>query len=93
MAIYTVPAGVTAYLVGMSFSTPQAKSAEVWLKIRPFGEAWQSKFRSMVISNSIVYDETVPIVIPEKSDVRLSGATSTGNTDLAGGFELVLIDN
>jgi hypothetical protein len=91
-AIYTVPSSKTAYLVDCSFTTPQNKASECWLKVRPVGEVFQTKLRTMVNQNNYKIPKKIPVKIDEKSDVKLSAATDSGTTDIAGSFELVIVN-
>lgn len=93
MAIYTVPAGKTAYIIDYHYSTPQNKSAEMWIKVRPFGEVFQTKVRDMIFQNNKSMQKALPIRVEEKSDIKISAATDVGTTDIAASFDLILIDN
>jgi hypothetical protein len=94
MAIYTIPAGHTGLLINPHFNNPQAKSAECWLKVRPFGEVFQTKLREMVYQDHLsVNSDKVIAKVSEKGDIRLSAVTPSSATDMAGGFQVLLIDN
>lgn len=93
MAIYTIPAGKTGYLFDYDFSTTQNKPAEMWIKVRPFGEVFQTKVRTMIYQNKKQRTFKMALEIIEKSDIRASGATDAGTTDVSADFSLILIDN
>jgi hypothetical protein len=94
MAIYTIPAGHTGLILNPHFTNPQAKSAECWLKVRPFGEVFQTKLREMVYQDTLHIDSNKVITkATEKSDIRMSATTPSSETDMAAGFQVLLIEN
>jgi hypothetical protein len=97
MAIYQVPAGKTAYLrryyASLNNAT-SATSADVRLLVKPFGEVYQTKHVVGLLSTGssfVDYRYDLPLVITEKSLIKLSAETSANNMDVSGGFDLVLI--
>ena len=92
-AIYTVPAGKTGYLFSFDYNSPDNKQTEFWLKVRPFGEVFQTKSRSMVFQADVQHLYQTAIVVTEKSDIRMSAATATGTSDMSAEFEMILVDN
>lgn len=104
MAIYSVPAGKTAYIrkifagfdtvTGGFFATPVA--SKIQLFVRPFGQVFQLKYDNAIISSGSsvlqeVYSE--PEVVGEKSDIELRAETNTTATAVSGGFDIVLVDD
>jgi hypothetical protein len=97
MAIYQVPAGKTAYLRRYYASLNNATSAtsgDVRLLVKPFGEVYQTKHIVGLLSTGssfVDYYYDLPLVITEKSLIKLSAESSANNIDISGGFDLVLI--
>lgn len=98
MAIYTVPAGKTGYITNI-FSSVGRKATtalEVELYVRPFGEVFQIK---MLLSghsqgsSHIQHMNNPYIKITEKSDIKLKATVTTNNSNISGGFDIILIDN
>jgi len=102
MAVYTVPAGKTGYLVrGYASTAGASKSSEYIIKFlaREFGKVFRLQNINSIsdTGNSIiVLDYFVPLKIEEKTDleVRVS-ATAVGATkaSISSGFDIILVDN
>jgi hypothetical protein len=96
MAVYTVPANKTAYLLQGVCSIQKAGDATGDMFIRYFG---QSSFRvghSFEVQGEggpYNYKFSVPIRIPEKSDIDVRAAVRTNNSRVTAAFDLILIDN
>lgn len=97
MAIYQVPLGKTAYMrrYYASMNNPTAAtSADVRLLVKPFGEVYQTKHVVGLLSGGtsfVDYRYDLPLVITEKSIIKLAAQASANNIDVSGGFDLVLI--
>jgi len=96
MAIYTVPAGYTGYLMKGVCSAQAGADATGNMFIRYFG---QQSFRighSFEISGAggqYLYEFTVPIPIPEKSDIDVRVETRSNNGRFTAAFDMILIEN
>ena len=99
MALWTVPAGYTAYLMqydvsnGTTSNTPAV--CKILLVARPFGEVFQAKdvkslTTGMHIENTIV----TPLKFTEKTDIEVR-AISSGNVvfDISAACEIIYIKN
>jgi len=97
MAIYTIPAGKTGFVKKLHFAVNRSsKPLELWAYARPIGEVFQVKYRSMIdIGNlTIDFNGSIPESgLAEKTDFALRASVETGTVDVAGGFELILVDN
>lgn len=102
MAVYSVPASTTGYLRSFFASTAGANKAsnyKVRLKARPFGQVFQVKHVTALAQNGTshfqhVYDE--PEVYAEKTDIVITVETTASPitaSDIAAGFDLVIVDN
>lgn len=102
MAIYTVPAGKTAYMRGFYGATAGASrdtNIVLDLKARPFGQVFQLKHRSAISSTAtsiLKYDYVEPQPFSEKTDIvmraTITESAITG-ASISAGFDLVLVDN
>jgi len=102
MAIYTVPAGKTAYMTGYYASTTestgkQPKSTEIrlWAADRANGYEFQLKHAiGIPKAGSGVGHQFLPYVkFTEKTDIKLTGSPDSEIGNIAGGFDLILVDN
>ena len=96
MAIYTVPAGYTGYLLKGTCSAQAGADATGDMFVRYFG---QDSFRvghSFEVSGSggqYLYEFGVPIPIPEKSDIDVRVATRSNNGRFTAAFDMILVEN
>lgn len=94
MALYTVPAGKTAYLLKFQGSIDKSNGeAKFRLMARPFGNGFQVKGQFGTAAGSYVsYDYPIPLKFEEKTDIEIRAIA--GSTLGAGAiFDLVLVDN
>lgn len=102
MAIYTVPAGKTAYMrdwyIGQANTLGAATNAASTVKLfaRPFGQVFQLKHINTIKADGTgayqhIYQE--PEVFTEKTDIFLEADTSIDASGVSGGFDIVLVDN
>jgi len=102
MAIYTIPAGKTGYLLGGYASTAGANKTSNYVikfKKREFGKVFRTQ-QKVALSDTgtsfIPFTYPIPQVLPEKTDVIVtaqmivSGGTGAS---ISAGFSIVLIDN
>ena len=96
MAVYTVPAGKTAYLYNIKMTAQSSADANGNLFIRKFGEdTFRIQHSFEVTGDGGMYDYSFnfPIPIPEKSDVDVRATTRTNNGRYTAAFDILLIDN
>jgi len=94
MAIYTVPAGFTAYLTQWTVGAGgQNADTTALLVARPFNGAFNSK--DIVISAGSQYSKnyTVPLKFTEKTDIEVRAFSSSSGNDCSSTFNLIIIDN
>lgn len=102
MAVYTVPEGKTAYVCawyGAVSGGNKSTNYKMELYARPFGGVFQLKHRSSLEdggTSSIRFGYDVPVRFAEKTDLEmrasLTAAAVTGAA-VAGGFDIILVDN
>ena len=94
MAVYTVPAGKTAYLTALDTSVQKNKDAQVRLFQRPTGEAFRIAHMAETFESSYRYDFTIPLKFPEKTDLEVRASeVESNNTRVTANFDLLLVDN
>jgi hypothetical protein len=96
MAIYTVPAGYTAYIQQGTISTGTEQANQyvtARLKVRPFGEIFQTKTLVTLANEFIPFDFGVALAIPEKSDIEARAISSSQENAVAITFSLILEEN
>lgn len=96
MCVYTVPAGKTAYITGISFGVGKAKECLFRGKFRNgVGGAFSVKFSKQLFESAYTGDLKVPLAVPEKIDMCVTAQ----NTDVSGTVEadaswgMILVDN
>ena len=96
MAVYTVPAGYTAYLTQGTATIQSGADATGDMFIRYFG---QDAFRighSFEVSGTggqYLYEFSVPRVIPEKSDIDVRASVRSNNARATAAFDIILKQN
>lgn len=98
MAIYTVPAGETGYM--RDYYAALIRSADnqsrVKLFARPFGQVFQLKHQIGLSNRGTSYLQhkfTEPEVFAEKTDIVLVADAEANDTEVSGGFDIVLVEN
>ena len=96
MAVYTVPAGFTGYIIRGVCTVQSSADATGDMFVRYFG---QSSFRVghsfevAGVGGMYNYEFAVPIKIPEKSDIDIKATVRSNNARLTAAFDLLLVDN
>lgn len=96
MSIYTVPAGYTGYLMKGVASIEYGGDATIDMFVRYYG---QTSFRighsGEVAGTGMPYSYTfsVPIAIPEKSDIDVRAFVRSNNSRVTAAFDLILVAN
>lgn len=96
MAVYTVPAGYTGYLMQGTASIEYGGDATIDMFIRYYG---QSSFRighSGEVAGTGMpysYEFSVPVAIPEKSDIDVRAKVRSNNSRVTAAFDLILVAN
>ena len=98
MAIWTVPAGYTAYLCRATFSVASAtanKFVTVSIVARPDGEVFQVQDKVTLNVGSHIQDYKFPISFAEKTDIEVQGIgdASVSNGNVGAGLDIVYVKN
>lgn len=96
MAVYTIPAGYTGYLLKGASTCAASADATGDMFVRYFG---QSAFRighTFEVSGTggeYTYQFSIPIRIPEKSDIDVRADVRTNNARVTAAFDMLLVEN
>jgi hypothetical protein len=97
MAVYTIPASMTGYLYHYYVTgnaTPTAPTMDVSLWTRSSTGVRNLKHQQALTSGEpLTYTFAAPFKITEKTDIWLRATSVVNNTDVCGGFDIVLVAN
>lgn len=96
MAVYTVPAGYTAYITQGVASVQSGGNATGDMMIRRFGQdtfRTGHSFEVTATGGSYFYPFSVPVAVPEKSDIDIRARAAGNNSRITAAFDLVIIKN
>jgi hypothetical protein len=97
MAVYTIPSGYTGYLTSYYASanaTPTLPSIDLKLFTKPMGGVVNLKHQQALSSGiAYKYKFDAPFKILQKTDIYLNATSSVNNTDVCGGFDIILVAN
>ena len=98
MALWTVPAGYTAYLLQTdvtAFTEQNNKFATVHIQTRELNGVFRTQDKFAVVEASVHQGYQAPIPIPEKTDIKVQAIASSSNADLAlsAGLDIIYIEN
>lgn len=88
MALWTVPVGMTAFMVNLYASTSSTKLVTVGLFIRPFGGVFQIKHIEEFTATRFEHKFDIPLKIEAKSDIALRAKVTVAGGDITAGFDL-----
>lgn len=94
MAVYTIPAGYTGYMLAYYASanaSPTAPYSDVKLFTRPAAGVINLKHQQALGPGYFTHRFEAPFRISEKTDIYINAATSVNNTDVCAGFDMILI--
>ena len=100
MALWTIPAGYTGYLMqydvsnGTTSNTPAV--CKLLLVARPYGEVFQTKdVKSLTTGMHIENTLIVPVEFAEKTDIEVRAISSSASVtfDISSAFEMLYIKN
>jgi hypothetical protein len=98
MALWTVPAGYTAYLFQIdttAFTVQNNKVATIRMLTRELNGVFRTQNKFDLFQGSYHQDITCPQPIPEKTDIEFRAIADSSNADLrvAATFDIVYIEN
>jgi len=96
MAIYTVPAGKTAFLTKGTSSCGNSADATIDMMVRYGGTGAFRIGHSLevaMVGGQYTYEFAVPIMMPEKTDIDIRAHVRSNNARITAAFDLLLVDN
>lgn len=96
MAIYTVPAGKTGYLMQGTATCRASADATIDMYVRYGDDTAYRIGHSAEVSGAggqYYYPFPVPLKIPEKSDIDVRAAVRSNNARVTAAFDIILVDN
>jgi len=95
MAVYTVPAGYTAYIGNIDASVQKNKDAQVQLFVRAAPtRSFRIKHMAEVYESQYRYEFHYPLRIDEKGDIDVRTAeVEANNTRVTSNFDILLVKN
>jgi len=96
MAIYTVPAGYSAYVLKGAATCQDGADATGDMFVRYFGESAFRVGHSFEVcgdGGEYMYDFGIPLRIPEKSDIDIRASVRSNNARLTAAFDVLLERN
>lgn len=96
MALYTVPAGHTAYLYQLNIGSGTEvanKYVTFKLRTREPGGVFRTRQKFNVQGGYMIDEYSFPISIPEKTDIEITAESSSGEQGVHALFDLLIIKN
>lgn len=93
MAVYTIPANTTGYVLRYYGSANAQTTAYVDVKLftRSSTGVINLKHQQATASGFFDYRYGAPFAVSQKTDIYLNATSSANNTDVCGGFDIVLV--
>jgi len=91
MAVYTVPAQTTAFMLAYTVGTGKGDDAHLKMFARELGGAFQIKNEMKSYQSTITREFPIPLRFEEKTDIDFRATTSNANSDCIVNFDLVLV--
>ncbi len=86
MAIYTVPVGLRFIMLEWHGGELAAKESHILLYIREYEALWQLKKEVILKDTSFIFPMTIPLIVPERSDIELRCTANAGAGIIFGEF-------
>jgi hypothetical protein len=93
MAVYSVPAGHTAFITDLQFASPKNAELEMALYFRQFGNVFRIQHAGSAYGNQYEMKLDVPLKLTEKSDIDLRATAGTGGVNASASFDIILVNN
>ena len=93
---FRVPVGQTAFVIGGSASTYDNNTdyATIRLEIRnPDDFVWRTQYLINLFRGSETFAFQLPLTYPQKTEMRVTAASSANTIDVSGAYQFLLVDN
>lgn len=91
-ALYTVPSGKTGYLMGSQASSSRDEFARYMVKSKNFGDSvFRLKDNVEGYENINDHRFNIVLMVPEKSDIKMSAISDSVNATVSASFDLLLV--
>jgi hypothetical protein len=94
---FTVPAGYTAFILYGDATTFRSGSGNIGsllkMMVRPFNGTFFCAFQAEVVNGYYRNDFTIPMIMPEKTDIDVQITADANNTIATCNYEMILIEN
>lgn len=91
MAVYTVPAQTTAFMLNYTVGTGRGDDAHLTLYTREIGEGFQIKSEMESYQSTNTHDFPIPLRFEEKTDIDFRASTTSANSLCIVNFDLILV--
>jgi hypothetical protein len=92
-AQYTVPAGYTAYMMQGTANIGKGNDGTGFFKYRVYGGSFDTALTFLLYQSTFDYTFSVPLPLPEKTDIDVTMIASNSNTPASCAYSMVLIAN
>jgi hypothetical protein len=96
MAVWTVPAGYTAYIYKGTLSngtTSGSQFVTARLCFKPFGGVIRTAAKVAIHNQFVDFDFGIPVVLPEKTDIEARAFSSSNNNAVSATFTVMYTKN
>lgn len=96
MAVWTVPAGYTAYIYKGTISNGTATGSQFVtgrLCFKPFGGVMRTAAKITLHNQFVDFDFGIPVVLPEKTDIEARAIASSNNNAVSATFTIMYTKN
>ena len=93
MSVYTIPAGKSGYLFNLNVSTLKNEEITVRISFRQEGKVFRTQHIAQVAGVNYDHTFTVPLYIPEKTDIQLEAKAGSSGVDAFAHFDMIIVDN
>ena len=91
MAVYTVPAQTTAFMLNYTVGTGKGDDAHLKLFARESGSSFQIKNEMKSYQSTDTHNFPIPLRFEEKTDIDFRATSSSANSDCIVNFDLILV--
>ena len=91
-AIFTIPSGKTGYLYIGDVAVGKNGDAEVRMYVKYYGGVWLVGHIVQVFQGSYRHDFVFPTPLPERTDIKVTGLSTTTGSKVSCNFDILLVE-